>query len=322
MINNIFSNNHQGLLVSLLAHIVLIGLLFVVPDKHRPAPVKSAQSVKPVEAVVIDASRLDSELKKLRDLEQRKKNAEQQRIKKLQDQAKLAKKQRKQEERRLLEAQRKKEEAKKHKKKLEQQHIAAEKLEAKKQLARKRKATIEKKRLQQIKEKQLAVEHKRKLEEKRLVQIERKRELEEQRKRKLQLEAEQQRKAIAKRKQKEAEDAQRREAERELQASIAREQQARNARLIDEYVSAIKGKVQRNWLQYAGKQKGKSCVVRVKLMPGGAVLTVQITRSSGDKAFDQSVEQAVFRAAPLPVPTDADLFNTFRDVSFIFSPGE
>lgn len=333
--------NRRGLIISLLAHLLLIGLFFIAPNKSKPLPqsTRSESSVKAVEAMVIDAAQLDSELQKLRNLEQHKRDVEQQRVKTLREQAQLAKKQRQREEQRLAEAKRKKNEASALKKKIEKQGIAAEKREVKKQRERKRQAALETKRLQQIKAKQVAVERKRKLEEQRLVEVEIKRKQEEERKHKIQKEVEQQRKemaagklkaeqeaerqrqVVAVRKRKQAEEALRREAERELQAGIAREQQQRNTRLINEYIAAIKSKVQRNWLQYAGNQKGKSCVVRVRLIPGGDVLSVQITRSSGDSAFDQSVEQAVFRAAPLPVPSDPELFNAFRDVSFVFTPG-
>jgi colicin import membrane protein len=43
-------------------------------------------------------------------------------------------------------------------------------------------------------------------------------------------------------------------------------------------------------------------------------------RSSGDPVFDRSVETAVYKAAPLPLPPDASLFNHFRDLRLIFKP--
>jgi len=43
-------------------------------------------------------------------------------------------------------------------------------------------------------------------------------------------------------------------------------------------------------------------------------------RSSGDPTFDRSVETAVYRAAPLPLPPDSALFDRFRELQFIFSP--
>jgi colicin import membrane protein len=63
-----------------------------------------------------------------------------------------------------------------------------------------------------------------------------------------------------------------------------------------------------------------SCTVAVQLIPGGAVMTARITRSSGDPIFDSSVEKAVLKASPLKLPPDASLFDRFRDLEFVFSP--
>jgi colicin import membrane protein len=47
---------------------------------------------------------------------------------------------------------------------------------------------------------------------------------------------------------------------------------------------------------------------------------VRIVRSSGDPLFDQSVEKAVYKAAPMPLPPDAALFKYFRELRLIFRP--
>jgi colicin import membrane protein len=154
--------------------------------------------------------------------------------------------------------------------------------------------------------------------------------------RKQQAEAEARRKAEAERKRKAAEDAKRkaeqekaaaeaarqREAEAALQAQIKAEQElARAKSALAEYIPYIQQKVQRNWLRPAGSPAGLSCLVQVRLIPGGEVASVQVIRSSGDPLFDDSVEKAVLKASPLPLPTDASLFNHFREINFNFSPG-
>jgi colicin import membrane protein len=95
---------------------------------------------------------------------------------------------------------------------------------------------------------------------------------------------------------------------------------ARNQGIINQYVGLIVGKVQRNWIQPPSSRIGLSCLVQVQLMPGGDVASVQIVQSSGDAAFDRSVEAAVYRAAPLPLPPDAGLFDSFRVLQFKFAP--
>jgi colicin import membrane protein len=134
--------------------------------------------------------------------------------------------------------------------------------------------------------------------------------------------AEQKRKAEAeaKAKAKAAEEQRRREAE--LQAQIAAEQEEARARsALSEYIPYIQDKVQRNWLRPAGSVAGLSCLIKVRLIPGGDVVSATVVRSSGDPLFDRSVETAVLKASPLPLPTDTSLFNHFREINFNFDPG-
>ena len=47
-----------------------------------------------------------------------------------------------------------------------------------------------------------------------------------------------------------------------------------------------------------------------------------MVRSSGNEIFDRSVEYAVYKAAPLPLPEDPTLFDNFREIEFLFNPEE
>lgn len=149
-------------------------------------------------------------------------------------------------------------------------------------------------------------------------------------------EAEKKRQVEAKRKQEEeqAERRKKEEAERRLAAEESLKQQiaaeerasaeaaraARAASAADKYKALIRQKVSRNWNRPAGTKTGLKCTVRVRLVPGGEVLQATVVRSSGDAVFDRSVENAVYKAAPLPLPPDADLFDYFREIEFLFSP--
>lgn len=63
------------------------------------------------------------------------------------------------------------------------------------------------------------------------------------------------------------------------------------------------------------------CKVLVRLIPSGDVVSVRIIESSGNIAFDNSVEMAVNRASPLPVPKiESGLFKHFREVELVFDP--
>ncbi len=114
----------------------------------------------------------------------------------------------------------------------------------------------------------------------------------------------------------------RRKAEAELQAQLAAEQsQARAQSALSQYIPYIQDKVNRAWIRPQGSREGLVCVVRVSLIPGGAVAGATVIQSSGDPIFDRSVESAVLKASPLPLPPDPALFTHFREINFKFNPG-
>jgi len=118
------------------------------------------------------------------------------------------------------------------------------------------------------------------------------------------------------------------QAEQLLQQQMAQEQAekeaaataARAVELMDKYRAVIRQKVSRNWIKPAAVAEGMECIVRVRLVAGGEVINAEVIKSSGDAAFDRSVESAVYKAAPLPVPSEADMFEYFRDIEFLFRP--
>ena len=123
---------------------------------------------------------------------------------------------------------------------------------------------------------------------------------------------------------KQAEEKRRKEAESALQEQVAAEEKRRaDARAqgeVERYKALIRQKVSRSWNRPATAGKGLQCTVRVRLVAGGEVLTASVVRSSGDPVFDRSVENAVYKATPLPVPQDPQLFSYFRDIEFVFNP--
>lgn len=86
------------------------------------------------------------------------------------------------------------------------------------------------------------------------------------------------------------------------------------------YIDAIMKKVNANWLRPPNTPDYLSCEVRVRLGANGSVLTTSIIKSSGDLAFDRSVESAVSKSDPLPVPSSPTLLRQFRDIRFNFQP--
>lgn len=96
-----------------------------------------------------------------------------------------------------------------------------------------------------------------------------------------------------------------------------------NERARNSAVAAITQKVQQNWLRPIGSAQGLQCTVRVRLIPTGDIVpgSVAIIKSSGNGAFDRSVEKAIYKAEPLPVPKGA-AFESFRSLTFVFDPKE
>lgn len=97
-------------------------------------------------------------------------------------------------------------------------------------------------------------------------------------------------------------------------------EQSRAQSEIARFEALIRQKVERNWLRPAQSASGLSCIVRLRIAPGGEVLSAVIVRGSGNGAFDRSVEAAVLRASPLPVPSDMSVFEHFRDLELKFKP--
>ncbi len=111
----------------------------------------------------------------------------------------------------------------------------------------------------------------------------------------------------------------REEKERAAAAAHA-EQSARAQSELARYEGLIRQKVERNWVRPAGWSRGMEVVVRVRLAPTGEVIQATIARPSGNAGFDRSVENAVYKASPLPLPEDEGLFEHFRELELRFRP--
>ena len=111
--------------------------------------------------------------------------------------------------------------------------------------------------------------------------------------------------------------------ESELRAQLAAEERVNAARgSADEvaWLALIRDKVTRAWIRPPSARAGVNCEVLVTQVPGGVVTGVQIGSCNGDAAVRGSIEAAVYRASPLPTPTNPDLFD--RNLKFNFHPDE
>jgi colicin import membrane protein len=109
--------------------------------------------------------------------------------------------------------------------------------------------------------------------------------------------------------------------EAELAAAMAAEEDlwaAQQSGEMDRYIALIQQKVQRNWVPPASAQPGLECEVAVVQLPNGDVVDARTVRCNGDAAVQRSIEAAVRRSSPLPMPDNRALFE--RNLRFIFKP--
>ena len=58
----------------------------------------------------------------------------------------------------------------------------------------------------------------------------------------------------------------------------------------------------------------------VKVDRDGNVISVTITKKSGDARLDESAENAIFKASPLPFPTEPRYYEYLKEFNFVFNP--
>ena len=165
----------------------------------------------------------------------------------------------------------------------------------------------EKERIALAKEKDKQIKQKQKEEEQRLKDLARKRREEEIRQQQAQSERALKQQMAAEEKRMKAEAA----AEAQRQAALKQKQTE-----IDKYMNLIENKIYQKWVMPPSTNKGMVCVLQVRLIPSGEVIDIQLSKSSGDPVYDQSVMAAVRRASPLPLPAaETGLFDVFRDLT-------
>jgi colicin import membrane protein len=89
---------------------------------------------------------------------------------------------------------------------------------------------------------------------------------------------------------------------------------------INRYVGLITQAIQAQWTQLPGAAQQKlATTMLIRLAADGTVLQVQNVGSSGNAALDRLALTAVYKASPLPVPSDPTLFASFKELKVKFS---
>jgi colicin import membrane protein len=120
-----------------------------------------------------------------------------------------------------------------------------------------------------------------------------------------------------------AEERARADREAELRRQMAEEEHVdavESGPKRDQYIASLQNAIQNAWIRPPSAHVGIDCMVQVTQVPGGAVTGAQVTQCNGDAAVRQSIENAVYRASPLPDPPDPALFQ--RNFAFRFKPND
>lgn len=306
----IYSRSYKiAFITAILLHIAIVVFLLSESTSKRPVLTLEAkneagqmqpQPTQPIQAVSVDSQEVMKTVNRLKDDRARQQRAEANRQRALAQQAELARKQRIAEQQQL---QKLKNEAATlaiaHQKKLLEEQAHLKQLEKQKQ--------EQEKNLAEMKQQQIKMQKQQAQEAQKLAELTRKKS--EELARANQVKAE---KAKA--------DALQKQQAAAAQAIADAANAARVAGEVDKYKALILNAISAQWILPQNAVSTMSSQFRIRLAPNGAVLEVALTRSSGDPILDRSAQAAIYKASPLPVPSDATTFNMFRDISLTVRP--
>jgi colicin import membrane protein len=86
------------------------------------------------------------------------------------------------------------------------------------------------------------------------------------------------------------------------------------------YIMSIRSKIERNWLKPAGSEQMPDCEVKLQQAPDGLIFGVSFGECGGTAIYRESIENAIRRSDPLPLPPDPALFQ--REITLIFKSDE
>lgn len=109
--------------------------------------------------------------------------------------------------------------------------------------------------------------------------------------------------------------------QQEVSSTLQKNQMAtRRAAATTKYRHLILQSIAQQWIIPPDVDKHLETRLAVRLAPGGMVLEVVIIKGSGNAVLDRSVQTAVYKASPLPVPKESGLFNSFRQINLTVRP--
>jgi len=107
---------------------------------------------------------------------------------------------------------------------------------------------------------------------------------------------------------------------RELKAKMRAEMDAATQDEVARYKDMIQAKIRRNIVMPPEVSERAEAKFMVIVLPGGSVVDVKLLKSSGNTAYDNASERAIYKAQPLPMPQDAALARMFRELRLSVKP--
>ncbi len=275
-----------------LAIVAMFGYSYFIKDEV--VEIKPTHEI--IEATVLDEETVMAESKRLKANEKNKKIAQNKKQQEIEDK-------RKKEEELFQDAKEKRENEEKKAQDLEKRRNENELKEKKLEKQRKERAKEEKVKKEKAEEAARLAKIKKQEEKKRQDDLRK---------------AEEKKRVAAQKAKKEKAAKQKAERDAEWARELAAEQAEQETISIRD---AITKKIYKRWTKPPSARKGMSCEISGKLSSSGEVEVVSVTKSSGNILFDNSAENAVRKASPLPVPKNRGIFiKEFRDFSFEFAP--
>jgi colicin import membrane protein len=108
--------------------------------------------------------------------------------------------------------------------------------------------------------------------------------------------------------------------QRQLAAEEAEGQAVAQSGVKDEYRALLTQAIERKWNRPPSARAGLACTLYVNQAAGGTVVDVRLGPCNGDEAVRESIVNAVYKASPLPPPSDPRAFE--RRLEILFKPTE
>lgn len=108
---------------------------------------------------------------------------------------------------------------------------------------------------------------------------------------------------------------------KELKAKMRAEMDAATQGEVARYKDLIQAKIRRHIVMPPDVAENAEAIFLIVVLPGGLVMdNPQLLKSSGNTAYDNAAERAIYKAQPLPLPQDATVARMFRELRLSVKP--